>query len=122
MSILFYQNTGAAPINAIIHGDEVTGVTTMYLASGWDSGDIILKPKNRFFPDTAGALHDRAKVGSLGRDSAAVGLGSSRIPQDHDQATYAFKRSRPMHWLISRNPPPSSITIRGMNPWPLLTL
>lgn len=43
-SSLLPKYRGAAPINAaVLHGDQITGITTMYLGSGWDDGDIILQ-------------------------------------------------------------------------------
>ena len=52
---------GAAPIQyAIINGDQVTGITTMYLSEGWDEGDMILQAEEPILAtDTAGTLHDR---------------------------------------------------------------
>ena len=52
---------GAAPIHhAIMNGERVTGVTTMYLSEGWDEGDLILQAEEPILPtDTAGTLHDR---------------------------------------------------------------
>ena len=55
---------GAAPIQwAIINGDEKTGVCTMYLDIGMDSGDVIKKEEVEIFEDeTAGELWDRLAV------------------------------------------------------------
>ena len=58
---------GPAPIQwAILNGDETTGVTTMYLDEGMDSGDIILQEKTKIDKDeTSGELWNRlSKVGS----------------------------------------------------------
>lgn len=57
---------GAAPINwAIIKGEKVTGVTTMYMNEGMDTGDIILKEQCPIEDeDNAGTLHD--KLAALG--------------------------------------------------------
>lgn len=59
---------GAGPIQwAILNGEKETGVTTMYMAEGMDTGDIILKKELGILPDeTAGELHDRLSV--LGAD------------------------------------------------------
>ena len=57
---------GAAPINhAIMAGDAETGVTTMYMDVGLDTGDMILKAATPIAPeDTFGTVHDRlAKMG-----------------------------------------------------------
>ncbi len=55
---------GAAPIQrAILNGDKVTGVTTMYMDIGMDTGDIILKQEVEIGEDeTTGELWDRLKV------------------------------------------------------------
>ena len=52
---------GAAPIQwAVLNGDAVTGVTTMFMAEGLDTGDIILKKETPIGPnETAGELFDR---------------------------------------------------------------
>ena len=52
---------GAAPIQwAVINGEKVTGVTTMYMDVGMDTGDMILKEKTEIAPDeTTGELWDR---------------------------------------------------------------
>lgn len=123
---LLPQYRGAAPINAaIINGDTFSGVTTMYLSSQWDAGDIILQAQEYIKPrDTAGALHDRlmekgAKL--LGETLRQIKRGKApRIPQDHKAATYATKLSKQDGCLDFKN---SNKTldrlIRGMNPWPV---
>ena len=58
---------GAAPIQwAILNGDKETGVTTMYLDEGMDSGDIILQTETKINKDeTSGELWDRlSKIGA----------------------------------------------------------
>ena len=57
---------GAAPIQwAVINGEKVTGVTTMYMDVGMDTGDMILKEETEIAPDeTTGELWDRlSKIG-----------------------------------------------------------
>lgn len=58
---LLPQYRGSAPIQwAILNGDKETGVTTMYLDEGMDSGDIILQTKTPIDKDeTSGELWDR---------------------------------------------------------------
>lgn len=86
---------GAAPIQwAIIRGYEETGVTTMFMDAGMDTGDMILKTSLRIAPeDTAGTLAERlAPVGAqlLVETLGRVETGSApREPQDHARATYA---------------------------------
>ena len=58
---------GAAPIQwAVLNGDKVTGVTTMYMSAGMDSGDIILQTETKINKDeTSGELWDRlSKMGA----------------------------------------------------------
>lgn len=64
---LLPQYRGSAPIQwAILNGDKETGVTTMYLDEGMDSGDIILQTKTLIDKDeTSGELWDRlSKIGA----------------------------------------------------------
>jgi methionyl-tRNA formyltransferase len=86
---------GAAPIQwALINGNEVTGVTTMYMDEGFDTGDIILQSTAPIRPDdNYESLHDRLaevaaqlllKTVDLIADGRAL-----RIVQDHDKATWA---------------------------------
>ena len=55
---------GAAPIQwAVLNGDKITGVTTMYMDVGMDTGDMILKQEVQIGEDeTTGELWDRLKV------------------------------------------------------------
>ncbi|MGE5575950.1 MAG: methionyl-tRNA formyltransferase [Syntrophothermus sp.] len=122
---LLPEYRGAAPIHrAIIDGREVTGVTTIYLDEGWDTGDIILQRKVPItYEDTVGTLHDRlAEVGAglLLETLAAIAHGQApRIPQDENRASYAFKLSSAdaaIPW--SRDAGSIYNLVRGMNPWP----
>ncbi|HHT69758.1 MAG TPA: methionyl-tRNA formyltransferase [Firmicutes bacterium] len=125
-SSLLPKYRGAAPINAaIVHGDSVTGVTTMYMDSGWDTGDIILQAEETILPrDTAGQLHDRLMIKGaalLAETVQLIAAGQApRIPQDPEQASFAFKLSKNDSLVDFKD---SAINldrlIRGMNPWPL---
>ena len=55
---------GAAPIQwAVINGEEVTGITTMYMDEGMDTGDMILKEEVKILPDeTTGELWNRLSI------------------------------------------------------------
>jgi methionyl-tRNA formyltransferase len=116
---------GPAPIQwAIINREKETGITTMLLDEGMDTGDILLSSKVEITPDdTAGTLHDRLAV--LGADLLMRTLKSfeannvNPIPQDHSQASYApllKKKDGHMDW----NMPAERLDafIRGMTPWP----
>jgi methionyl-tRNA formyltransferase len=86
---------GAAPIQwAIARGETVTGVTTMLIDAGLDTGDILLARQTPIGPEeTAEELSARLAV--LGADllvETLEGLRAGTIvprPQDHSQATLA---------------------------------
>lgn len=116
---------GAAPIQwAIINGDSVTGVTTMYMAEGMDTGDMLLKAETPVDPEeTAGELFDRLKdLGAqlLGETLDRLEQGNlKRVPQDESKATHAPMLSKEMSRL-NWNCPARKLhdLIRGLNPWP----
>lgn len=84
---------GAAPINwVIINGDKVTGVTTMLMDEGLDTGDILLQKEVEIEEgDTAETLHDKlAKTGAKLLLETLYRLKEGKItpiPQDHSKAT-----------------------------------
>lgn len=119
---------GAAPIQrAVLSGDRITGVSSMYLASEMDAGDVIFTAETEIGEfETSGELFDRLKImGSelLVKTVRAIGDGSApRIPQDHSKATYAPPLSReesPIDW--SGSPREIIKHICGMAPWPAAT-
>ncbi len=116
---------GAAPIQwAIANGETVTGVTTMRIDAGLDTGDILLMRETEIGPEeTAPELASRLAV--MGADLLSETLRALEAgtlnpqPQDHSQATYApiLKRedglidwSRPAQEIFNR--------CRGFLPWP----
>ena len=116
---------GAAPIQwAIANGETITGVTTMRLDAGLDTGDILLQRESLIVPgDTAETLSPR--LAALGADLVVEtlhGLQQGSIhprPQDSTRATLApiLKKedgridfSRPATEILNR--------IRGFQPWP----
>jgi len=124
-SSLLPRYRGAAPINrAIAEGEPVTGVTTMYLNTQWDAGDVILQAEEPIYPDdTAGTLHDRLMVKGahlLAETVRQIAAGTApRIPQDHSQATYAYKLAKEDAYLdFSDSAEKLSRLVRAMNPWP----
>lgn len=119
---------GAAPIQwSVINGDELAGVTTMYLAPEMDTGDMIFSestPVGEY--ETSGELYDRlAVIGArlLIKTLKAIEDGTApRIPQNHDEASYVTmldKSCSPVDW----NRPPRMILkqIYGLQPWPVAT-
>ena len=120
---------GAAPIQwSVLNGDRVTGVTTMYLASEMDSGDIIFSEETEIGEfETSGELFDRLKgMGAelLVRTLNAMETGTApRIPQDHSKATYAVmldKSYSPIDW--NKSPREIIKWIYGLQPWPVATM
>ena len=123
---LLPEYRGAAPMQrAIIDGKKVTGITTMYMAEGLDTGDMLLKSEipieeNDNFED----IHDK-----LGRSGAelivktldALEAGAlERIPQDESLASYAAKITKE-DCLIDFSLPSDRVhdLIRGLSPIPL---
>lgn len=116
---------GAAPIHrAIIDGETLTGVTTMQMDSGMDTGDMLLSESLPIDPDmNVGELHDRlSDIGARLIVETLQGLvdGTLRpVPQDPDQATYAPMLVRSMERIDWTKPAQQLHNqVRGMNPWP----
>lgn len=117
---------GAAPINwAIINGEKETGITTMYMNEGLDTGDMILKDKVEITDDmNAGNLHD--KLSLMGANLLIETLDlidqgkAPRTPQDDSKSCYA-KMLRKEMGLINWDTCANEIhnLIRGLNPWPV---
>lgn len=116
---------GAAPINkAIIDGETETGITTMYMDVGLDTGDMLIKKSLSIGPEeTAGELHDR--LASLGRETMDETLQQlcaeslQREVQDDAQSTYASmmkKEDGRIDW--SRSAQEIHNHVRGLDPWP----
>lgn len=116
---------GAAPIQwTVIHGDPVAGVTTMFMAEGMDTGDILLKAETPVgAEETAGELFDRLK--DLGADlllETLQGLEQGTVtpvPQDEAEATRAPMLSKELS-VVDWTRPAEELhnLIRGLNPWP----
>lgn len=116
---------GAAPINAcILNGETETGVTTMLMNEGLDTGDILLSETVAIGEnETAGELFDRLAVlgGTvLARTLEAIEAGTlTRTPQDDAQSCYAgmlSKADSPVDW--TRSAQEVHNRIRGLSPWP----
>ena len=119
---------GAAPIQwAVLNGDKVTGVTSMYMAEGMDTGDIIMTAETEILPDeTSGELFDRLSVMGgdlLCRTVNAIADGTAvRTPQNNDEATLAPMISKelcPINWTDTADKIIDKI--RGLDPWPVAT-
>lgn len=119
---------GAAPIQwAVLNGDKITGVTTMYLASEMDTGDIIYTAETEIGEfETSGELFDRLMVMGaelLDRTLRDIEAGTApRTQQDHSKASYVKmldKSLSPIEW--AKTPREIIKQIYGLQPWPVAT-
>ncbi len=116
---------GPCPINwSIIRGEKETGITTMLMDKGMDTGDILLQRATPIGEEeTAAELYERLSL--MGADllsETLVGLAEGRIvprKQDHSHATYAPKLTK-RDGLIDWSKPPEQLVnyVRGLQPWP----
>ena len=116
---------GAAPIQwAVINGDAVSGVTTMRMDTGLDTGDIIEKTEVVLAADeTGGSLFDR-----LAREGAALCVHTMQsieegtavyTKQKEEEATHVGMISKQMGYIDWKQPAAAiERLIRGLNPWP----
>lgn len=116
---------GAAPIQwAVIDGLKETGVTTMYMEKGIDTGDIICQSKVALEQDeTGGSLFEKlaiegAKLLLITLEQLESGT-ASRIKQDDSKSSYAKMLTKDMGKLdFSKDAGTLECLIRGLNPWP----
>ena len=116
---------GAAPMQwAVINGETKTGITTMYMAKGMDTGDMLLKTEVEISPlDNFGTVHDKMAVAGaelLIETLSALEEGSvERIAQNHEEATYSpmiSKEDGKIDWTKSAKR--IRDLIRGLDPIP----
>lgn len=116
---------GAAPIQwAVLDGEEKTGITTMYMEKGLDTGDMIDKAEIVLDPkETAGTLHD--KLMEIGANLLLETLEklenetAVRIKQNDSESCYASMLTKEMGQIdFSKSAREIECLIRGMNPWP----
>lgn len=117
---------GAAPIQrCVINGETETGVTTMLMDKGLDTGDMLLCEKTKIGEyETAGELVDRLSV--LGAKVLIETLEKikdnsiTQTPQDNSKATYAAmldKNTGKIDWTLSADKIFS--LVKGCNPYPV---
>ncbi len=116
---------GAAPIErAIIDGEVMTGVTTMYMEKGLDTGDMIEKAEVPITgEDTGASLHDKlAEAGAalILTTLAKLEAGTvTRTKQDDAQSCYAAMLTKELGRMDFKRPAVElERLIRGLNPWP----
>ncbi len=116
---------GAAPVQwAVINGETETGITTMLMDEGMDTGAMLLQAKLEILPeDTAGTLAPRlaALGGRLLIETLAQLKAGTLAPtkQDDQQATMApllKKEDGLIDWTLSAAS--LSNRVRGLSPWP----
>lgn len=116
---------GAAPIQwALIHGDTETGITTMLMDEGMDTGDVLLQQAVPIEPeDTALELGERMALagGALLVETLTRLAAQTVVPraQDHSRATVApllKKEDGVIDWTQSATE--IANRIRGLSPWP----
>lgn len=122
---LLPEYRGAAPMQrAIIDGKKVTGITTMFMAKGMDTGDMLLKKEVEILPtDNFETLHDKmAEAGAELLLETIAGLEAGtieRIPQDDAKATHApmiHKETGHIDW--SKQGQQIIDLMRGLHPGP----
>ncbi len=116
---------GAAPIQwSILCGDDKTGVTSMYMEKGLDTGDMIFREEVDIEKeDTAATLHDkladcasRIAVKTL---SAILGGNAPREKQNDAKASYAQRLTKEMGEIDWEDSTKKILDkIRGLFPWP----
>ncbi|MDX9872193.1 MAG: methionyl-tRNA formyltransferase [Clostridia bacterium] len=122
---LLPQYRGAAPIHrAVLNGEAVSGVTTMLMNEGLDTGDILLKEPVEITPEmTSGELHDILAQKGADLLIKTLELWFARklepTPQDDAQSSYAAPLARKderIDW--DRTNRQIHNQIRGLEPWP----
>ena len=124
-SSLLPKYRGAAPIHrSILNGDTRTGVTSMIMDKGMDTGDILLMKETPIHEsDNAQTLHDNlSEMGGVLVLETLKRLEENTLlptPQDHSKATYAPKLKKE-EGLVKWDQPATTLLnqVRGLTPWP----
>lgn len=116
---------GAAPIQwSIINGDKNTGITTMQMDEGLDTGDILIQSALEIGEnETYGELHDRLSVlgASVLKETLERLKAGTLTPIKQDDASHTYapmlsKKDSPIDWTKSATQIHNKV--RGLNPWP----
>ena len=120
---LLPQYRGAAPIQwAVLNGDKTTGITTMYMNEGMDTGDMILKEEVEIGPEeTTGDLWQKlSKIGGeiLVKTLKLIEEGKAPREKQTEEATLAPMLNKEMALIDWENSDANKIhnLIRGLNP------
>lgn len=121
---LLPKHRGAAPIQwAIVKGERVTGITTMYMDTGLDTGDMILKKEVLINDeDTAQSLHDKLAIEggkALVKTLELIERGMAPREQQTGESSYApilKKEDGVIDW--TKSAVEIKNLVRGLNPWP----
>ena len=122
---LLPRHRGASPIQwCIVCGDSQTGISTMKMDSGLDTGDILLTEKVKIGDEeTAGELFDR--LSEIGAELIVKTIENieniTPVKQDEQGATYAPIITKNMGLLdfASKTAEQLHNAVRGFNPWPV---
>lgn len=114
---------GAAPIQwAVLNGEKITGITTMYMDEGMDTGDMILKEEVEIGPEeTTGELWQKlSKLGGeiLVKTLKLIEEGKAPREKQTEEATLALMLNKEMALIDWENSDANKIhnLIRGLNP------
>jgi len=116
---------GAAPLNwCIINGETETGVTTMLMDVGLDTGDMLLKKATPIDPDEdTSSLHDRLSLigADLLHETLDLLVQGKLVPEKQDDALSCYapmlkKEDGLIDW--TRDARTIRNLVRGMTPWP----
>lgn len=119
---------GASPIQqAVLNGDKITGITTMLMDVGLDTGDILLQAETEIGEnETSGELFDRLAVlgGDLLMDTLSSLEKGEITPKKQDESLASHtvkidKSSCPIDF--SKTAVEVHNQVRGLNPWPVAT-
>ena len=120
---------GAAPIQwAVLNGETETGVTTMFMDVGLDTGDMLLTDRCTIEPHlTAGELHDRLSVmgaALLSKTLQVLGNGElQRFPEIDEASCYGKMLDKSLCAMdFSNTAQQLHNQVRGLHPWPVATV
>ena len=126
---LLPKHRGSAPIAyAIMDGDRKTGITTMMMDEGIDTGDMLLQAETEI-GETETCEELTARLSLLGAETLtktleALAAGQlKRIPQNHQEMTYDPMLKKEMGWTdFSGSAEQIRGLVNGLNPWPCVSI